>query len=366
MRIGIDAREASSSERTGKGMWTREVIRELERQQIPVTLIVEEGTPNSFPLMTVIAFPKGLRWHFAVAQYLRRERELDLYLSPTSYIVPRLLGRKFPCAVVIHDLIAFESEPHDRKAKFIERLMLPKILRTAKHIFAVSEATKRELLSRFPRTDRAKITVVYEGPTIGNQELGIRNQESPNSYFLIPNSPYVLCIGTLCPRKNQLRLIEAFNMLPEDLRKKTKLVLVGKRGWDDEDIVTLAGNSPNVEWRGYVSDEEREKLLRNATVFAYLSLMEGFGLPLLDALTLGIPTLSSDRSSLPEVAGDGAFLVDPKDTEAIASGLTSLLTNENLQKELIEKGKKQAERFTWSRTVDLLLEGVEGVESVKV
>src|SRR3989344_268090 len=366
MRIGIDAREALSGERTGKGMWVREVIRELKRRNIPVTLFLEEGQENSFASKSVIAFPKGLRWHFAVAKKLKQEKLVDLYLSPTSYIVPRLLGRKFPCAVVIHDLIAFEAEPHDSKAKFIERLTLPKVLRTAKHIFAVSEATKRELLSRFPRTDRAKITVVYEGPTIGNQELGIRNQESPNSYFLIPNSPYVLCIGTLCPRKNQLRLIEAFNMLPEDLRKNTKLILVGKRGWDDEEIVTLAGNSTNVEWRGYVSDEQRESLLRDAMVFAYLSLMEGFGLPLLDALTLGIPTLTSNRSSMPEIAGKGALLVDPKDTEAIASGLEQLLTNEALRKELIEKGKKQAEGFTWTRTVDLLLEGVEGVESVKV
>src|SRR3989344_3385305 len=212
MRIGIDAREALSGERTGKGMWVREVIRELKRRNIPVTLFLEEGQENSFASKSVIAFPKGLRWHCAVAKKLKQEKLVDLYLSPTSYIVPRLLGRKFPCAVVIHDLIAFEAEPHDSKAKFIERLTLPKVLSTAKHIFAVSEATKRELLSRFPRTDRTKIAVVYEGPTVRDPafaEATAGKQRSENRGQKTESS--ILSIGTLCPRKNQLRLIQAFN-----------------------------------------------------------------------------------------------------------------------------------------------------------
>jgi glycosyltransferase involved in cell wall biosynthesis len=368
MRIGIDAREAFHEEKTGKGMWTYHVIQELSKRDSTLTLFVEEGqkVPDAFSHWSlsralprgISAFPRGLRWHFAVAKHLRKEKNCDLYLSPTSYLVPRILGKKFPCGIVVHDLIAFESEPHDAKAKILERLTLPKVLQTAIHIFSVSEATKRELLVRFPRTKQEKITVVYEGPTTRNWELGIRNQESLNSYFLIPHSPYILCVGTLCPRKNQLRLIEAFNLLPEDLRKKTKLILVGKRGWDDEEIVRLAKQSPNVEWKGYVEDTEREKLLREATLFAYPSLAEGFGLPVLDALSLGIPTLTSRRSSLPEVAGDAAFLVDPKNTEEIADALQRLLTNEVLRKELSEKGRRQGEKFTWERTVDALLEKV--------
>ncbi len=371
MKIGIDAREAARNEKTGKGMWTHRVIEELVKRGIPLTLFLEEGvSKEQLPMLCaestkIVSFPKGIRWHFAVTTSLRRAPEIDLYLSPTSTIVPRLLGRKFPCAIVIHDLIAFHEEPHDLKAKLIERIMLPKALKTAKQIFTVSEATKRELLYRFPRIEREKILVVYEGPTIENQELRIRNQESLNSYFLIPNSPYVLSIGTLCPRKNQLRLIQAFKMLPENIRKNTKLILVGKRGWEDEEIVRLSSASPNVEWRGYVSEEEREHLLKDATVFAYPSLMEGFGLPVLDALTLGIPTLTSNRSSMPEVAGDGALLVDPYDTESIAKGLERLLADEALRKELVEKGKKQAERFSWGRTVDLLLEGVKQVRHVR-
>jgi len=375
MKLGIDAREAFKAETTGKGQWTACVIAELLKRNFPLTLFVEEGQECGDSPTPLLRFPKGIRWHFAVAKYMRKTKDIDLYLSPTSFIVPRIIGKKLPCAVVIHDLIAFHDEPHDRKAKYIERITLPKVLRTASHLFTVSEATKRELLERFPRTDREKITVVYEGPTVTKHEASFdtaqdrlrtkfETQKGTGSDFgfrISDFAPYILSISTLCPRKNQLRLIQAFNLLPENVRQKTKLILVGKRGWDDDEIVHLAKISPNVEWKGYVSDTEREKLLREAMVFAYPSLTEGFGLPVLDALVLGIPTLTSNRSSMPEVAGDGALLIDPKDVEEIAKGLERLLTDDALRKELQEKGRKQAENFSWGRTVDCLLEKVRQV-----
>ena len=148
-------------------------------------------------------------------------------------------------------------------------------------------------------------------------------------------------------------------MLPEKVRENTKLILVGPRGWHDGDIVSLAKKTPNVQWRGYVSDIERTKLLQEATVFAYPSLAEGFGLPVLDALSLGTPTLTSNVSSLPEVAGDAALLVNPENTEDIARGLERLLTDETLRTQLKEKGPKQSEKFSWERTVDLMMEAIK-------
>ena len=165
----------------------------------------------------------------------------------------------------------------------------------------------------------------------------------------------MLCIGTLCPRKNQLRLIRAWNRLPQHLRISSKLIFAGGRGWRDAEIVVLAEHSPGVEWRGYVEESELRDLLTNATFLALPSLKEGFGLPVLDAMTLGVPVLTSNRSSMKEITGNAALLVDPEDINAIAKGLEQLLTDENLRKDLSEKGKKQAEKFSWEKTVDVLL-----------
>jgi alpha-1,3-rhamnosyl/mannosyltransferase len=368
LKFCIDAREAFRPAPTGKGLFTAHIIRELVRRGIPLTLLLEKRSRH-FPMLCaegtkIVTFSRGVRWHIAAARFLKTWK--GIYLSPTSFLVPALLRGNIPIAIVIHDLIAFHHEPlyqsllawlgapvqgtaHDRKAKIIERLTLPRALKTARYIFCVSEATKCELLERFRWVDEQKITVIYEGITISMS----------HPYHLPPNTfPYILSIGTLCPRKNQLRLIEAFRMLPEKVRENTKLILVGPRGWHDGDIVSLAKKTLNVQWRGYVSDVERIQLLSSATVFAYPSLAEGFGLPVLDALSLGIPTLTSNAGSLPEVAGDAALLVNPENTEDIARGLERLLTDETLRTQLKEKGPKQSEKFSWERTVDLMLEAL--------
>jgi glycosyltransferase involved in cell wall biosynthesis len=337
MRLGIDTREALSHEPTGKGVWAKHVLQELLRRSVDVICFEanhERVTRN--PL-----------WHVETSwRLLQRDPPLDCYISPTSYIVPWLMGTRVPCGIVVHDLIAFGEDPHERKAVLIERFTLPRVLRRARWIFTVSETTKHDLLERFPKTDSQKITVVYEGPTVRKPATCNRKPAT---------SPFILSIGTLCPRKNQQRLIEAFQLLPETLRRRTRLLLLGKRGWQDKEILRLAKETPNVEWRGYVRKEEMEMLLQHAVVFAYPSLEEGFGLPLLDALTLGVPTLTSRRGSLQEVAGDGAFLVDPLDIHAIAKGLERLLQDGELRKSLQEKGSKQAAKFRWERTVDLML-----------
>jgi glycosyltransferase involved in cell wall biosynthesis len=345
MKIAMDIREAASLSPTGKGMWSRRVVEELKKRDIE---IVQYGESCS----------KGISWHLKTARLVKKEKP-DVYLSPTSFIVPWLIGKKIPTAIVIHDLIAFQNEPHDRKAKFIERILLPKVLKKAKWIFTVSDETKRILIEMFPEVDQKKIITVFEGPTV-EEERNERRTSLRQGYGRQGGGEeeYVLSIGTLCPRKNQIRLIKAFNKLPDEIKKQTKLILAGGRGWNDDEIVKLAEESENVEWKGYVPDEELRTLLEGTTLLAYPSLMEGFGLPVLDAMTLGVPVLTSNKSSLPEVAGDAAVLVDPEDISEIANGLIRLLTDNNLRQLLIEKGYKQAEKFSWDRTVDLMIENM--------
>ena len=335
MKIAIDAREALGSSPSGKGFFAKKVIEELKARNSDLLLLGKEND--------------GFLWHKKTAKMLMKDKPADLYLSPTSYIVPWLLKEKFPYALVVHDLIAFHHESHNRKAKLIEHLTLKRALKYAKHIFTVSEATKDELLHYFPSTELRKIKTIYEGPTI----TALQHERAK------PGEVTILCAGTLCPRKNQARLIYAFNALPDHAKVSAKLIFMGARGWHDDEILRLVQNSANVEWRGYVSNTERDELLKHATIFAYPSLSEGFGLPVLDAMTMGIPVLTSNRSSMKEITGDAAVLVNPDSKEDIAKGLERMLMDHELQRSLSMKGREQAQKFSWKRTVDLMLEAIE-------
>lgn len=352
MHIALDAREAYGIPRTGKGQWARGFIRELMSRGIPLTLFADAVSTDRLPVashVTLQSIPQtGIRWHLRVARMVKQERNFDFYVSPTSYIVPALLGEAKRCIPIVHDLIAFRSEPHDRRATLIERLTLGRTLRSACHICTVSESTKIDLLKQYPSLDPASITPIFAGPL----------RESPT--LTVPDGKTILCVATLCPRKNQLRLIEAFFMLPNDIRAKHRLLLVGSRGWLDAEIIRMAQFTPGVEWRPYVPDEEYEKLLSTCTVFALPSLYEGFGMQILDALQRGIPVLTSDRGSLREVTGDAALYCDSENVTSIANSLERLLQDASLRQRLMQAGPRQAEKFSWKRTVDLFLNVVRG------
>lgn len=349
MTIAIDAREAFRTQKTGKGVWTGGLIAELLARSVSCVLVTDTPIPSWARRENVaeILIPgSGFLWHMRAARTIARRSDIDWFLAPTSFIIPWLLSKKIRTAVVIHDLIAFMDEPHDRKARAIERILLPRLIKKVRCFLTVSESTKKDLLKRFPRVDAGNVHVIFAGPL------------SVNPTKNIPDGQTILCAATLCPRKNQRRLIQAFSALPESIRLKSKLILIGNRGWDDEEIVALARSSEGVEWKSYVPDDEYERLLNTCTVFALPSLYEGFGMQILDALQRGIPVLTSNKGSLREVAGDAALIVDPEHTEAIASGLQELLTNPALRTKLSAAGPKQAEQFSWKRTVDLLLEAL--------
>ncbi|MDD4627927.1 MAG: glycosyltransferase family 1 protein [Candidatus Peribacteraceae bacterium] len=349
LRIAIDVRAALVSRPTGKGQWVRGFVAELLSRSVPLLLLSDTPIPSSWqrPHAESLIRSPGLLWHLSVAHALFKRRKDVIFFAPTSFIIPFLAGGSVRTVPLVHDLIAFRGEPHDRKATYIEHLTLAGALRKAAHICTISEATKRDLLSRYPFLKADAVSVLYAGPFV--------SLPPPNS----PDGRTILTIGTLCPRKNQLRLIRAFARLPDDLRTATKLVLAGGRGWHDDEIVRLASVTRGVEWRGYVADDEYASLLAACTIFAFPSLYEGFGMPVLDALQRGIPVLVSSRGSLPEVAGDAALFVDPEDETSIAKGLETLLRDEALRSCLGAEGRVQARKFSWKNTVDLFLSAVQ-------
>ncbi len=344
MRVWIDVREACKPRKTGKGQWTfRATEALLERADVEATLLTDGHLPEGW--MATPGFKRaarvpgsGFAWHVNAWRMVKRRRDdVDAYLSPTSFIVPFLLGRSVPTVIVVHDLIAFRDEPHDRKARFIERMTLPRSLSTAAATCCVSEATADALRDRFPAAKGA--FVVHAGPTAGVARSWTGAGD------------HVLCVGTLCPRKNQLRLIEAFARMNPFHSKPARLLLVGGRGWDDEAIVRRAKDVHGVEWLGFQDDASLATLLRECRAFALVSEEEGFGLPILDALRVGAPVLASDIPTSREVAGDCATYVDPFDVDAIARGLDHVLSADPPS-----PVDAQTSRFTWAATAERLLE----------
>lgn len=357
MHLGIDIREACDEQRTGKGRWTLGFLRELLLRKNELTLFTNADLPEHMRSLLInnerfhlVKIPaKGFAWHCTVARMLLEESHIDAYISTTSYIVCFLLGRRKKVVPIIHDLIAFRSEPHDRKATLIERCTLGRTVATAEFLCAVSDATKHDLLSRYSNLDPDHIETIFAGP---GSEPVVRHPDQ---------SGVILSIGTFSPRKNQRRLIQAYAALPANLRDRATLVLVGKRGWKDDSVITLITKTPGVLWKEYLPDVDCQNLLGRATIYAFPSLYEGFGLSVLDAMQSGIAVLTSDRGSLQELVGDTALLINPEDVSSMKNGLQTLLTDESLRVALSAKAKARASLFTWKRTVDLFLARMETV-----
>jgi glycosyltransferase involved in cell wall biosynthesis len=161
---------------------------------------------------------------------------------------------------------------------------------------------------------------------------------------------YLLYLGTIQPRKNLQRLIQAFNQLPA---ANSQLLLAGKPGWYSEQLLQHAND--HVKFTGYVDAGDKNALLSGATAFVFPSLYEGFGFPALEALACGVPVLCSNTSSLPEVAGDAAVLINPLEVDDIARGLREITANEELRRKLIERGYQQAQKFSWQACADVAL-----------
>ena len=230
--------------------------------------------------------------------------------------------------------------------------MMPRFLGRAQAVIAVSEFTKRDAIRLYGLRDD-KITVIYEGVhprfvlSSPAQVAAIRR-----TYHLPEH--VILYTGTIEPRKNLARLLEAYARLrsqpglPGDL----KLVIVGKKGWLYQpffDRLGQLGLQDEVIFPGFVPGEDLPALYGAANVFAYPSLFEGFGLPVLEAMACGTPVVCSTSSSLPEVAGDAALLVDPADTAGLANALQRVLSDSSLRSSLSARGTMQAARFTWEQ-----------------
>lgn len=274
---------------------------------------------------------------------------VQVFHSPDTLGFPLTCRRCVALVATIHDLIPqLFPQSVTRGHRLIRSAMLPLVMRRADRLIVDSQATARDLLERFPDAE-SKVRVVHLGvasrfaPAPPHEVAALRRRLG------LP-SEYVLYLGTLSPRKNLDRLLEAFGLLQEREGDVPPLVVAGKPGWLWEGLIRKVDAlrlRRRVIFCGFVPDEGLPALLTGATLFALPSLYEGFGLPVLEAMACGTPVVTSDRSALPEVAGDAALLVDPESPEAIADGMRRVLNDDPYRAELRRRGFDRARGFRW-------------------
>jgi glycosyltransferase involved in cell wall biosynthesis len=286
---------------------------------------------------------------------------LDAFYSPDFVLPPTLSATR--TLLTVHDLSFLHYPDHfvPKLVRYLSRVV-PRSVATADRVLADSEATRTDLIEMVG-ADPDKVEVLYSG--VGAR---FRPEAEPGEgerlreqYDLDPARPYVLSVGTVQPRKNYVRLIRAFAALQSDAHQ---LVIAGGRGWLFQEVLTEAealGDRARV--LGFVDDADLPALIRGASLFAFPSLYEGFGLPVLEAMACGVPVVTSNVSSLPEVAGDAALLVDPTDEMELTEALRRGLEDDGLRRGMVSRGLEQAVRFTWERAALQLLSAIETISA---
>lgn len=264
----------------------------------------------------------------------------DIYFEPN--FIPLDIKAK-STVTTVHDFsfhLYPEWLPNDRREYFSANFF--KRLDKSDLIITVSDYIRNEALEILNIGNDRIVTI----PSGYNKKIFYRKTTDGSA-----KKNYILYVGTLEPRKNLLNLLKAYLQLPAYIRRDYKLLLAGFEGWKNREIMELLQKSKgSVRYLGYVSDEMLADLYRNAACFVFPSRYEGFGMPPLEAMACGCPVITSNISSLPEVCGDAAYLVDPKDVENISAGIEDVLTNSGLNSVLVNKGYKWIKAFSWEKS----------------
>lgn len=361
MKLSIDA-TGLGQVKTGTAVYLTEILRVWNRTPTPDHHFVIFASPKTADYLQALQLDQ--RFSFVSApdsralRILWQQTALPWHLSRlgidvhwgSGFILP-LLGRP-PMAVTIHDL-TFQLFPalHETIKRHYFPAMIAAAVKKAKCIIAISQSTRTDLHRLLPAS-RGKTEVTLLAP---------REFSGPAAKAR-PAGRDLLCLGTLEPRKNLDRLLEAWLSLAESDKRGSRLVVVGMQGWMVERLLERHRNGDaSLEFTGFLDDDALHRRLTGARALVYPSIYEGFGLPVIEAMALGIPVLTSNVGATREVAGDAALLVDPLDTGAIRDGLRRLLDDDAFCGQLAERGKKRASEFSWEETATQTLRILEGI-----
>lgn len=360
MRIGINVSVLKAGENvSGIGYYTYRIVKEL----------LDNDTENEYYLFSnceiSVHFPENSRVHNILypcknrllwSRYLLgwqiRKLNLDIFWSPTHNL-PFVKQKKTKYYMTVHDIanhvLENISQSKSSQQKYL-RLILDHSCKIADRIIVPSIATKNDLVEHFD-VDPRKISVIYEG---GDKEINVKpagEQELKEKYQI--KKPYFLYVGTLQPRKNIETIVNAFLCLAKE-ELTSQLVLAGGTGWGMDKVLEKIQKSESkdrIVLTGYVSEEEKAGLYKNAEAFLFPSLYEGFGIPILESFSYGIPVITAKNSSLPEVGGDAAIYIENvMSSEELEERMKMVLgLSEADRISLSEKGVRQFNRFTWKK-----------------
>ncbi|TND07573.1 MAG: rfaG [Bacteroidetes bacterium] len=296
-------------------------------------------------------------FNWSVAGVLR-DLKPDVFLSPDGFLPARTAT---PCLPVIHDL-NFEHYPGDLPPKILRyyKKNFPQFARKGTRVATVSEFSKNDIAEKYG-VDPSRIDVVYNGASAEFLPLTDEIARVVRKKYA-QDAPYFLFVGSLHPRKNVTRLLQAFEIFRKNNDTNLKLLIVGERYWrnfDLNDALEKMIYKNEVIFTGRVSPDELHRIMGAAHALTYVPYFEGFGIPIVEAMACEVPVITSNITSMPEVAGEAALLVDPFSAASIADAMQKIAKDENLRSELIRKGNTQREKFSWDRTADLLWESIQ-------
>jgi glycosyltransferase involved in cell wall biosynthesis len=338
------------SKHSGIGVYLRNVLNYLD-QKSTFTISLAAGPESS--IETELNLQSPIYSIKEQLEYFLKIRKVDLFWSP-HYNIPVLPIRAVKRVVTIHDVyhLAF-SNTLTPFQKIYAKIMINLAVRLSDAVITVSEFSKQEIV-RYTNCDTKRIHVISNGV---KQATVLLDYKSIREKYHIPAGPYILFVGNVKPHKNLITLLKAFRQLPEELYRNYQVVIVGKREGmitGDAGVFALIEEdkelSKKVVFTGIVDDEDLDTIYANASLFAFPSHYEGFGLPPLEAMVNGCPVISSNSSSLPEVCGDAVLYFDPVDVNALEKAIASVLMDKELARSLITKGYERVKQFTWEKS----------------
>ena len=355
--IGIDVSRAFKGFLSGTEYYSREVTRYMlaaNQDKHRLRLYSNQPVGETFgPLSSkietrVIPFPRF--WtQFRLSWEVIWHKPSVLFVP--AHTIPIICPTK--TVVTVHDLgFMHYPELYRPLERFILKYIMGYAIKKATKIVTISQATEDDILKFYPKIDKSKITIVYQGL---NHERFRPLKPTDKLKFQPKYGKYILFVGRIEERKNVARMIEAYALLRKERKVTHKLVLAGRPRYGYSRFLEIIEKLPedirqDIILPGYISDTDLPILLREADIFLYPSLFEGFGLPILEAYASGVPVVTSNVTSMPEVAGKAALIVNPYKNLEIASALSQIINKPKLRSDLIYAGKKRALKFNWEDT----------------
>lgn len=360
MKIGIDGRAAKWYRGTGIGTYTYQLINCLNKIDninnyllfMPENCKGDMSLKKNFTLDNISEENKSSFWDEVNIPNILKDRQTQLYHVPQNGVgIP--LDKKCKFLITLHDVIPYKMPEtvSDRYLKIFSE-QIPKIIPECDGIITVSNFSKKDIVEAFDfPEDKIYVTPLASEDIYRPLDKRVSRYVSKKYYSI--EGDFILYVGGFSPRKNIIGLIESFSKLVSLHKKDIKLVIAGRQGKSYTTYKKRAEElniANKVVFPGFISMEHLPYVYNAAKLFVYPSFYEGFGLPPIEAMSCGIPVLASNVTSVPEVVGDGALLINPKDTESMCESMLKVLSDERLSQKLISAGIDKASKLSWEKT----------------